>query len=174
MHVKGRVFAVHGDESFVADLPGQHGGFAFHVVQTQGTAGQGRVAPPQAAIGAVVHAMVAQIERREGHDAVVVDLALDGRAGFPHAGQHRWVRDANQFRGFLRREGFHRQGFGENFLQTGPRGRHGITQHAVNTIVVDEIPSPRQVAVDLLRDDPVRPGFGFVHHKGHGASGPAR
>jgi hypothetical protein len=53
------------------------------------------VAGPERAVGAVVDAVVGQVQRREQHDAVAVDAVLDGEGGVVHHVQQRRVVDVD-------------------------------------------------------------------------------
>jgi len=74
--VVARMLAEHDDEAFVPLLFHRHHLLA-NLVDTESAADHVLVLVLKAAIGAVVHAHVAEVERREQHDAVAVHALLE-------------------------------------------------------------------------------------------------
>jgi len=79
----------------------------------------------EAAVEAAVDARIADVERCEGYDAVVVDLVLDRHGRLPHLGPELRVADVQQRRGLVDRERLDRPGLGDD-LVINIRDVHGL------------------------------------------------
>ncbi len=168
-----RVLAVDDDQPLVADLAGQHLDLPADLVLGQDPPAFRMIAASKTAVNAVIDAQIAHVQRREGHDAIVVDLRFDRRGGLPHLGQQLRVRDVDQTGRFIRRQRLDGERLGQDVADplgvTAPVGR----QSPLDRGLVDEVPTVVEILLDLLGLDPIAdpPSRGLVvlhrRHKNH-------
>ncbi len=112
------------------------------LVGSEGAAHRQRVAAPEAAVDAVVNAVVADVERGEEHDAVAVDSFLQGPGGAEnHLEQPGVLRPQERGRLFDR-ERLLFKALGDDVLDRFPIGRGPLEQRG-KVGVVDEIDRAR-------------------------------
>ena len=114
------------------------------------------VAAAEAAVAAAVHAEVRHVERREHHDAVVVDLVLDAVRRGAHLLEEGGILHAHERGDLLHGEGLAGLlALGEDLADAHGVDGRGVRRRegAVDQVVVDEMLAAGQVLVDLLLDD---------------------
>jgi hypothetical protein len=99
------------------------------------------VRPPEAAVRAIVDAVVADVERRKEDDAVAVDVALEPACRLKNLFHQRRVGCADQHGGFFNRQRLLGEALGDHFADARGRRRAGLDQ-TLQLSVVDEIHRP--------------------------------
>ena len=163
-----RMLAEHDHQPLVADLAGEELGLLLDLGHREHLALDRRVRLAEPAVGAVVHAEIAAVERREGDHPVVVDRPLGLGGGGEHLLPQPLVAHAQQHGGLLGRErGPAARAAGqlphESRIRLGLVGEQRLDQRVVHVVL-----AVHQVAVDLfLADDrlgPFRRGNALVRH----------
>jgi hypothetical protein len=98
---------------------------------------------------------IAQVQRSERHDPIVVDLSLDRRGRLPHLMQQLRVRDMEQTGGLIRRQRLNRKGLLQNVPDASRVADPVSRQRPLDRDLVDEVPAVIEVLLDLLELDPV-------------------
>ena len=152
------MLAVDGDEALVADAARKHVDLLPQFVHREDAALLQGVPLAEAAVAAPVHAEVRHVERREHHDAVVVDLVLDAVRRCAHLLEEPRIRHAHQ----LRRLGGEQRLARRRALRDDLPHAHGIGRlrvdlrdQAVDLRLVHEVLPAGKVLVDLRLDDEV-------------------
>ena len=144
------------DEALVAEVARQGLGLPAYLVQSQAAPLHLSVLGSEAAVNAGIHALAAEIERREDDYAVVIDLSLDGQRRVDHLPPGFGRANAHEGADFLEIESLDRRRLGEDV----PHFRYGrlsasIRDYPVDSLVVDEILAALEEAVDLVAYDDV-------------------
>ena len=153
---RGGMFAVDGDEAFVSDAARENVDFLLELVHREDAALLVFVAAAEAAVAAAVHAEVRHVERREHHDAVVVDLVLDAVRRRAHFLEERGILHAHERGDLLHGERLARLlALGDDFADAHRVDRRGVRRRkrAVDQVLVDKMLAAGQVLVDLFLDD---------------------
>ena len=112
----------------------------------------------EAAVLAAVHAEVGHVERREHHDAVVVDLVLDAVRRRAHFLEERRIRDGHEDGRLLGEKRLARRLALRDYLPHARRIRRlfrDLGYAAVYLRLVDEMPAAGEILVYLLLNDEI-------------------
>ena len=146
------MLAVDGHHALVADL--DHGlRLAPDLVHREAAALLLVVVEREAAVAAAVHAVARDVHRREGHDAVVVDLVLHVPGRLGHLGQELGVVDGEQGGDLGAGERLDRERLLEDVADAGGVGFGVGGELGADLVVVDEVAAAVAVAVDLVALD---------------------
>ena len=152
------MLAVDRDESLVADAPCEDVDLRLEFVHREDAALLRCVPLAEAAVLASVHAEVGHVERREHHDAVVVDLVLDAVRRRTHFLEERRIRDGHEDGRLLGEKRLARRLALRDYLPHARRIRRlfrDLGYAAVYLRLVDEMPSAGEILVYLLLNDEI-------------------
>jgi hypothetical protein len=149
------VLAVDDNQALVPDPAGQDSDLAPDLVQRENPPGFLRIAAAEAAVSTVVDAQIAQVQRGEGHNAVVVNLPLDRRRRLRHLGPKLRVLDVQQAGRLVRRQRLDGQRLLQNLPHPPRVGMRVRRQRPRDSRVVDKAPAVVEIPLDLLRPDSI-------------------
>ena len=146
------MLAVDGHHALVADLDHRLR-LAPDLVHREAAALLLVVVEREAAVAAAVHAVARDVHRREGHDAVVVDLVLHVPGRLGHLGQELGVVDGEQGGDLGAGERLDRERLLEDVPDAGGVGFGVGGELGADLVVADEVAAAVAVAVDLVALD---------------------
>ena len=146
------MLAVDGHHALVADLDHRLR-LAPDLVHREAAALLLVVVEREAAVAAAVHAVARDVHRREGHDAVVVDLVLHVPGRLGHLGQELGVVDGEQGGDLGAGERLDRERLLEDVADAGGVGAGVGGELGADLVVADEVAAAVAVAVDLVALD---------------------
>ena len=147
-----RVLAVDGHHALVAD-PDHRLRLALDFLHREAAALLLVVVEREAAVAAAVHAVARDVHRREGHDAVVVDLVLHVPGRLGHLGQELGVVNGEQGGDLGAGERLDRERLLEDVADAGGVGAGVGGELGADLVVADEVAAAVAVAVDLVALD---------------------
>ena len=145
--VVARVLAEHDDEAFVPLI--LHGGdLLANLIHAERTAYHVFVLALKAAVGTVVHAQVAEVERREQHNPVAVHTLFQIARGREDLLAHFGIARAHQHGGLLDGERLFVQRLGDDLAEAPHVDQCPRTRQTLQVGILDEILG---VATECLR-----------------------
>ena len=134
------VFAEDQDQPFMSFLL-QRLDLGAHLGPVQRSPDDLAVGALERAVSAVVHAIVADVQWGEEHDAITVDIAFELPGGLEDQLSQFGIGRVQQHRGLIHAQRLLRQALGDQVPHAGRVRTTGVDQ-VVQTVIVDEIGRP--------------------------------